>query len=327
MANTKKRFNLYDFFNPSKDGKGIKKEPEGKPTTGFIDFFKLYYRSLSRLLTLNLYMVFGNFPLLFALFAMEGYLNKHTRAPSSQYFGIIHGASLLSGWNPALSALFGVHGIQTDLSVNTPASLTLFGLSALVIFTWGLVSVGTTYIMRNIVRREPVFMWYDFWYAIKHNLRQGMILGIIDLLICGLLTYDVIFFYYNIGSFLNNVMFYMSLFVTLVYLLMRFYMYLFVVTFDLKLWQVIKNSFIFAFLGLKRNILALLGLVAVGLINYGVFLMYIPLGILLPFTITFSTGAFMACYAAFPKIKELMIDPYSKENEAPAEEPVFRDMG
>nr|MCR5262864.1 hypothetical protein [Clostridiales bacterium] len=81
-------------------------------------------------------------------------------------------------------------------------------------------------------------------------------------------------------------------------------------------------------LNIKRNALAVLGIAVIILVNYALFLMFIPLGIILPFIITCSTCAFIACYAAFPKIKEVMIDPYeTDEPEKPKEEPIFRDMG
>lgn len=324
--NKKERFNIYNFFNPSKDGKGVTKEPDdGK--RDFIGFFKMYAHNISRILTLNAYMVFGNFPLFFGLFALGGYLNKHTSTPASQYFGPLHGAMLLGEPSTSINALFGVHGVQTDLSVNTPASLTLFALTALVIFTWGCVNVGTSYIMRNIVRREPVFMWYDFWYAIKKNLRQGIIVGILDIVFMGLIAYDVVFFYYNIGPFFNNVMFYFSLAIAIFYFLMRFYMYLLMVTFDLKIRQIIKNSLIFAFLGIKRNLLAIVGILAVIIMNYALFLMFIPLGILLPFVLTVATCSFIAAYAAYPKIKQIMLDPYETPSDEDVEAPIFIDRG
>lgn len=326
----KKVFNLYEIFNPSKDGPGVKKRKDGSgwgkrdiPT-----FFKMYFDNIPRMLQLNLLMAAGNFPLFFGLFALGGYLNRDTFAPSSQLFGPVYGVYKMTGMTPAMSALMGVHGIQTPVSINTPASLFLFGLTALVLFTWGYVNIGTTYIMRNIVKGEPIFLMTDFFYAIKRNLVQGMIVGILDVLFIGLLSYDVVFFYYNLGPFVNNVMFYFAIFAAIMYLLMRFFIYLLIVTFKLKLWQIYKNSLIFSMLNIKRNALALLGIAVVIFVNYALFLMFIPIGIILPFIITVSTCSFIACYAAFPKIKEIMIDPYAEEkDEGPKEEPVFRDMG
>ena len=326
----KKGFNLYDVFNPAKDGPGVKKTKDGSgwgkrdvPT-----FFKMYFDNVPRMLQINLLMAAGNFPLFFGLFALGGYLNRNTFAPASQMFGQIWGAYKFTGMTPAMSALFGVHGMQVPVSRNTTASLVMFGLTALVLFTWGYVNIGTTYIMRNIVKGEPIFLMHDFFYAIRRNLFQGMVIGILDVVFMGLLGYDIVFFYYNLGPFVNNVMFYFAILVAVMYLLMRFFIYILALTFRLKLWQIYKNSLIFAILNIKRNALAVLGIAVIILVNYALFLMFIPLGIILPFIITCSTCAFIACYAAFPKIKEVMIDPYeTDEPEKPKEEPIFRDMG
>ena len=109
---------------------------------------------------------------------------------------------------------------------------------------------------------------------------------------------------------------------------MRFFIYILLITFNLKIRYIYKNAFIFSILNIKRNALAILGIAALVVINYALFIMYLPIGIILPFIITLSTGAFIAAYAAYPKIKEIMIDPYVDEKEEEIkEEPIFRDMG
>ena len=102
------------------------------------------------------------------------------------------------------------------------------------------------------------------------------------------------------------------------------------ITFDLSIFKMLKNALIFALLGFKRNLTAVIGMVLFCLLCYAVLLIYIPLGLLTPFLLIFGTCSFMAMYAAFPKIKEIMIDPYYTEpenNEDDDFEPVFRDRG
>ena len=41
---------------------------------------------------------------------------------------------------------------------------------------------------------------------------------------------------------------------------------------------------------------------------------------MLPFVLTFATCAYIGVYAAYPKIKEIMIDPYYNENGEETEE-------
>jgi hypothetical protein len=99
--------------------------------------------------------------------------------------------------------------------------------------------------MRNIIKQEPIFLMSDFFYAIKRNWRQALIFGILDILFCALLVYDVIFFYYNIGvSFFSNVCFYMSLFIVFLYFVMRFYIYPMMVTFSLSIGMIYLTDYV-----------------------------------------------------------------------------------
>ena len=72
-----------------------------------------------------------------------------------------------------------------------------------------------------------------------------------------------------------------------------------------------------------KNIMATLGIVALLFIN--VFLLvgfggiFSATAILLPLVLIFSNGAFMSTYAAYYKIKEVMIDPYVTPEETPSE--------
>ena len=87
------------------------------------------------------------------------------------------------------------------------------------------------------------------------------------------------------------------------------------ITFDLSIYKILKNSLIFSFIGFKRLILAFLGnlvliLLVVSLAYSGAML---ALAIALPLTVLFSNCAYMTTYAAYYKIKEIMIDPYSTD--------------
>ena len=63
-------------------------------------------------------------------------------------------------------------------------------------------------------------------------------------------------------------------------------------------------------------------------ITYTIMLLALPIGIIIPFVLLFADCSFMACYAAFPKIKEIMIDPYYEEDDdEDYEEPIFQDLG
>ncbi len=130
------------------------------------------------------------------------------------------------------------------------------------------------------------------------------------------------------SSFINGVCYYSCIFLFIIYMFMRNYMYLLLVTFKLSIFKILKNSFIFAFLGIKRNILAAVGILAVCFINFYIFV-YVPMvGIMLPLIITVASTTFIGSYAAYPVIKKYMITPYYKEEEEfETYDKVFEDRG
>ena len=89
-------------------------------------------------------------------------------------------------------------------------------------------------------------MFSDFKYSIKRNWKQGMLLGILDLLFICIIIYDLLIFRLSTGSF-YSFLFGIMVVVAMLYSMMRYYMYIMLVTFDLSLWKIIKNAFIFFF--------------------------------------------------------------------------------
>ncbi len=323
----KKSFNLYNLFSGELGGgKGVKKE-EKITSYSVVNGVKLYGRNFGNMFKLNLLYLFGNFPIFFFMFALSGNASNASLTQTNILYSSFRGVLLSGEFDPVMAALNGVLGYRTTNYVPTTATYILIGLTALVLLTFGIVNVGCAYILRNIVKQEPIFFLSDFFYAIKRNWKQALPFGMLDLFFCGLLCYDVIFFYYNIGTFFNNVCFYLSLLLVFLYFIMRFYIYPMMLTFDLSIFKLIKNALIFTMLGFKRNLMALIMMVAALLFSYGVFLAYPPLGIILPLIILISTLSFISMYAAFPKIKQIMIDPYYDEPEDEGEAPIFRDMG
>lgn len=315
------------LFNFNAQGKGVKKEPEGPKNLA--NFFKHFANKFTRLVTVNMFIVLGNFPVFFFLLGTSGIIGYDTYMPINEMFAPIHGI-ITHEQSPTAATLFGIFGLQAETTLPNIWTYVILALSLLLIFTFGYVNTGTTYILRNMVKGEPIFMWDDFWYAIKRNKRQGFILGVLDLVFSVACAYCIL--YYNAAAGLTaimNFMFWASIFIALLWAWMRFYMYILMITFDLSIFKILKNSLIFALLGFKRNFMATLGIIAMLIITYMLMMIYFPLGIIMPFILLFADCAFMSTYAAFPKIKEIMIDPYYKdeEPEQESEEPIFHDLG
>ena len=153
---------------------------------------------------------------------------------------------------------------------------------------------------------EPTFPLSDFFYVIKKNLKQSILLGLIDMFFISMFIFNI-YFLWGKTSTIDNVMFFLTVAMLIVYSFARSYAYIMVFTFDLKLGKIIKNSLYFVVLGIKRNICALLGVILVFLINFGIFMIFRPLGLILPFIITISICDFISVYAAYPVILKYML--------------------
>lgn len=308
----KAKFNI--FNKAADDGKGVDKDEVAiADDPSLVNFFKLLGRKLNQLLSVNIFMIFGNFPIFFFFLAMSGYFSVHTTSPYYSVYAPLRGALLFNN-SAANSTLWTLFSRQAEVTVHTTADYVLLGLAALLLLTFGPVRVGCTYILRNLFRGEPVFLFHDFFYAIKRNLRQSFIYGFLDIAIIFLLIYDIVFFNLNYNlNMMMNTMFFMSLCLAVLYFFMRHYIYLMLITFDLSIFKLLKNGLLFTVLGVKRNIMLLIGTLLTVLLEYMLLITYFPLGVIVPFVILPALLMIMGVYAAYPKIKEIMIDPYYEE--------------
>ena len=322
-----KDFNLFKMFTP----KPLDKDKEfTEAPTNLKGFFIMLGRKFWNISNLNLLFVFCNFPIFFLLYTFTGQLSQHISAVADPLYPAYYGMITISK-SPQLMSLCPFFSRFVDMAVPTTAERVFQCISLLTIITFGLSSVGSAYVIRGYNRLDPVFLASDYFGAIKRNLRQGLIVGALDVLISAVLVWDFIFWNAQTG-FINAVFYYVSLFLIVLYFFMRYYIYTLLITFDLSVFKIFKNAFIFAFLGFKRNIMAFIGVIAVVVLNVYLFYLLPPLGILLPLVITFSLCNFITGYASYPVIKKYMIDPYysndsdnSEINEA--QEPIFEDRG
>ena len=315
----KKKFKLFDM---NRDGKGAVEE-NTKPTFAF--FFKSIFRKFPQLLRLNLLMIFQIIPVM--VVAIVYFLGEKSPVATNVLFAPFYGINQISS-APYDSPLLDMSSIQMGVPVLSPAMIyVIFALLLVLAITWGWQNIGATYVLRGLVRGDAVFVFSDFFYAIKRNLKQGFWLGLMDFIFSLVLIVDFLFFNQQTGSFGLDFMYFMILALIIIYFVMRFYIYLLLITFDLKNFKILKNALIFSILGIKRNILALLGIVLLLAIHFAFILLLVPVGISLPLVIPvvyiMATTAFMAAYAAYPVIDKYMIAPYAAEAEADDEEYIY----
>lgn len=309
-----KRFKLFDL---QRDGKGISKSANiGE--SGLKRFFITYKNNFGKLVSVNMFFVLGNFPIFFLIAALSGYSKLTAYLPAGDVFQNLSNLFITSTPSPSNMSLFTLIGLQNETLVNTPLTYVLYGIGALVIFTFGIVNVGTAYILRNMAMGEPVFVWTDFFYAVKRNWKQALPFGIIDAIINALLVFNIYTTVTGGSNFLLSIMFWAHIVLIILYFFMRCYIYVQMVTFDLTVYKIIKNSLIFSLLGLKRNILALLGTAACLILELAFIFSFsgilVPAAVMAPLLILLSTLAYIKVYASYFKIKEIMIDPYKAEH-------------
>ena len=311
----------FKLFNPNRDGKGVYEEESRKPTLPF--FFKLLWRKLSQLTRLNAMLVVQAIPVLvFVYVYLAGY---KTATATDILYAPLYGMSKISPVG-GITALLDLLSVQMGIPVFTPFMvIVLLFLGIMLAITFGWFNVGAAYVLRGLFRGDPVFIWSDFFYAVKRNLKQGFFIGLLDFICIFVLISDFVFFYSRTGtSYGNDVMYLMIFAIGIIYLIMRFYMYQLLITFDLSTMKILKNSLIFTVLGIKRNVLAIIGLVLLIALNAFIIIMFLSIGItvtmVLPLFYIMAVMGFIATYAAYPVIDKYMIAPYATENTPPSNE-------
>ena len=303
----------FKFFNKNKDKPDLLEE-DTNPTLKY--FFKLLFRKFSKLVTLNLMMLFQILPLI-CIFLIYFFASK-TYSQISPEFASLLGVHTISN-SAGASILFELNLAQLGSPLIKDYELAIImGLGAFLLITWGLQNTGSTYVLREMVTGKPAFVWSDYFHAVKRNFKQSFWFGIFDALIITVLAIDFVHLYYSDSGFFESFLFFMICGIIILYSIMRMYFYLMIVTFDMSFKKLLKNALIFAILGIKRNIMAALGVVALIALNVFLIALLLPYGvalpIILPFLYLLSVTAFMSAYAAFPVNKKYMIDPYEDDN-------------
>ncbi|MBE6596528.1 MAG: DUF624 domain-containing protein [Ruminococcaceae bacterium] len=309
----------------NKDGKGVYEEENTKPT--FLYFFKLLFRKFSKIIRLNLMLLVQFIPVFVFLYAFVAGTKTPTALES--VYAPLYGISQIIP-SASMTSFLDVQSIQMGVPVIHPVLMVVLTVLAVITaVTFGWFNTGAAYVLRGLVRGDAVFIWSDFFYAIKRNLKQSFFMGLIDFICIVVLVVDFMHLYNITGSYFNDVMYIMVCAIAIIFITMRFYMYQLLITFDLKTLKILKNSLIFTVLGIKRNIMALLGFVVVIALNVVIIFFSLSVGfsipIILPAFYVVALLGFISTYAAYPIIDKYMIAPYASENDTPAEEPIFHD--
>ncbi len=321
MSQNKKEGLLYRIFSFKRADRPDAPDEDTTPT--FARYFKLLGRRFWKLISLNLLMLPMVIPILLAVYFYLGF--DKTPVENNPIFSTLYGVNLIEQ-SPTVTQLLDLFGAQLNIPYGGTLTYVLIGICVVfLLVTFGWQNAGATYILRSMVRGEPVFLFSDYFYAIRRNLKQGFVMGVIDLLAIFLLVFDIFYFSSMPSSFWIDCGFWAICIMAVLYFFMRFYIYLLMVTFDLSIRKIFKNALIFTALGVKRNLMGLIGIVVITALNVVLFpiFMMTPLSfaipLLLPFLYYLAVTAFTSTYAAYPIIDRYMIEPY-RTNEEEVEE-------
>jgi uncharacterized membrane protein YesL len=218
----------------------------------------------------------------------------------------------------------------------------IYVLLCLPIITIGPATAGLIKVTRNYAADKNAFIWGDFWETFKKNFNKAGVMGIVSIiayagLFTGFYIYPVII---SSESMAGSRTFYYALFiltisVAMTFTIMNYYIYIMMVSTDLPMKSIIKNSLILSYSAPKQNAVAflshiLLSVLMIYLLEHNLLTLFI-----LPF-FPAAFIAFIVCFMCYPVVQKFVIAPYYEETgeknpecpDAPSpDEVLFEDMG
>ena len=181
----------------------------------------------------------------------------------------------------------------------------------------GPAMAGMTYIVKNIVTGNPVFMVSDFIDNFKDNWKQSLAISVIQSLLSVICVLSLLFYWNQTPeSTAMFIPFVITLMFTIVLCFASFYPYLLIVTIELKFIDVIKNSFIFAIVGMKTNFFTLL---ITGFLTFLAY-WYFPISGIVLIIIGFSFINLVVCFNSYQYVYKYCVKPYYDQNDYDEEE-------
>jgi hypothetical protein len=165
--------------------------------------------------------------------------------------------------------------------------------------------------------------------AVKNNWAAFLINGVVCY--AAYFIFNIAISYYSEQLTSNNIFFVplaLCIGISILFIFAQFYIPVMMITFDLKMNKIYKNAFIFAIVGLWRNLLLVVLFAILAFIFY-ILINLMPLtfiiAIILGIIILFSFCSFLINFMVYPLIDKNMIQPYQTENEKLKDDIDFKD--
>ena len=178
----------------------------------------------------------------------------------------------------------------------------IFLVSCIPIVTIGPSIGAMTAVTVKMVKDEPSDIYYDFKQAFKKNWKQSFILSIFGGLTLIIIISAFLYYFQLEGISYYSMMFIIAV-VTIITGMMWIYAYPMVVSVNLKLHHIIKNSFILSIMYIKNSIIAFLICSLLVVLS----IIFLPMSVPVVLVFSFSGCSFISSFCAWNAIEKNII--------------------
>lgn len=207
----------------------------------------------------------------------------------------------------------------------------VYFLFCIPVVTFGPATAAMTALMRNIYLERPQFVFHDFWVQFKKNFKQSFIIGMLDIFVLG--VFILTFWYYSVQPDMDTgakILYALAIAAQVLFVMMNFYIYPQIVSLNLGMSGIVKNSVILVFVNLWGELITLALFAGYALLVMFFHIFVLTLAPLVPF----AWLSFTSVFCCYPAIQKYIINPYYEQRgernpELPEDDDdaVFEDMG
>ncbi len=199
----------------------------------------------------------------------------------------------------------------------------LYIFACVPIVTIGPATAALTYVLRNMSQSKPVFFISDFVEKCKTSFKQGFLVTVIDAVVAILVYFSFMFWSDSsmaIPSFFRPLALVITFIVAYLTICMNFYIFPMMVSFDLPLKKLVKNSIILAMYKIWHNIAIVAFTLALVVICFLLGLLSVPIII----TLFFSVICLFNNFIVYPLLVKYVAAPV-EDKPINDDEKVFND--
>ena len=183
----------------------------------------------------------------------------------------------------------------------------LYLIMCIPIVTIGPATSALMKILRNYSQERSTFMFADFFAAFKSNFKQSFIVGLIDLGLIGVVS-GALYYYFSLAKEKTSFTALMIIMgsVAFVIVTMQFYIFLMIVSTNLKISEIFKNSFILSIVELKTNLITFIIVAIIVAFN----VLFFPFSMILIPLFPLALIGLIVAFNCYPIIRKHIIQPY-----------------